>query len=129
MDTVVNDLQFIGSDLTFINKLVHSHKKELYWSRSEKYISFLFFCFTFCPYKQAKTLMKILIWIFVLQQCGIAYSTRSNRNTSNAEHKAWSRWSHLSKQISLISSEFLALCVLMLDGVYRMYDIIKSLKT
>ena len=23
MDTVVNDLQFIGSDLTFINKLVH----------------------------------------------------------------------------------------------------------
>ena len=25
MDTVVNDLQFIGSDLTFINKLVHSH--------------------------------------------------------------------------------------------------------
>ena len=24
MDTVVNDLQFIGSDLTFINKLVHS---------------------------------------------------------------------------------------------------------
>ena len=26
MDTVVNDLQFIGSDPTFINKLVHSQK-------------------------------------------------------------------------------------------------------
>ena len=85
----------------------------MYWSRSEKYISFLLFCITFCPSKHAKTLMKILIWICIFQQCGIAYSTRYIRNISNAEHKAWSEWSHLSKQISLISSESLALCVLM----------------
>ena len=32
MDTVVNDLQFIGSDLTFINKLVHSLKKRQSWA-------------------------------------------------------------------------------------------------
>ena len=85
----------------------------MYWSPTKEYISFLLFCITFCPSKHAKTLMKILIWICIFQQCGIAYSTRYIRNISNAEHKAWSEWSHLWKQISLISSESLALCVLM----------------
>ena len=48
MDTVVNDPQFIGSDLTFINKLVHSlhditldqyHPRRRLWAIIENMIS------------------------------------------------------------------------------------------